>query len=81
MVSTIDPKTRDAHTYLGILALQQADLSRAEREFESELAMDPNHPLAMAELGGLLPAEKVVGGLRSLRSIEDYDSETVVHAL
>jgi Tfp pilus assembly protein PilF len=47
----IDPKTRDAHTYLGILALQQEDLSRAEREFGSELAIDPNHPLAMAELG------------------------------
>lgn len=46
-----DPKARDAHTYLGILALQQADLSRAEREFGSELAIDPNHPLAMAELG------------------------------
>jgi Tfp pilus assembly protein PilF len=47
----IDRKTRDAHTYLGILAFQQEDLSRAEREFESELAIDPNHPLAMAELG------------------------------
>ena len=47
----IDPKTRDAHTYLGILALQQEDLSRAEREFESELVIDPNHPLAVAELG------------------------------
>ena len=47
----IDPKTRDAHTYLGILALQQENLSRAEREFESELVIDPNHPLAVAELG------------------------------
>jgi Flp pilus assembly protein TadD len=47
----IDPKTRDAHTYLGILALQQEDLSRAEKEFESELVIDPNHPLAVAELG------------------------------
>jgi len=47
----IHPKTRDAHVSLGILALQQEDLSRAEREFESELAIDPNHPLAMAELG------------------------------
>jgi Tfp pilus assembly protein PilF len=47
----IDPKTRDAHTYLGILALQQEDLGRAEREFASELVLDPNHPLAVAELG------------------------------
>jgi uncharacterized protein HemY len=26
-------------------------LSRSEKEFESELALDPNHPLAIAELG------------------------------
>ncbi len=47
----IDPKTRGANTYKGILALQQGDLSRAEQGFNAELAIDPNHPLAMAELG------------------------------
>jgi Tfp pilus assembly protein PilF len=47
----VDPKTRDAHTYLGILALQQGDMSKAEREFEAERIVDPNHPLAVAELG------------------------------
>ena len=47
----IDPKVRGANTYKGILALQQGDLSRAEQGFHAELAIDPNHPLAMAELG------------------------------
>jgi tetratricopeptide (TPR) repeat protein len=47
----IDAKVRGAHTYKGILALQQEDLSRAEQDFNAELAIDPNHPLAMAELG------------------------------
>ncbi len=47
----IDAKVRGANTYKGILALQQGDLSRAEQGFNAELAIDPNHPLAMAELG------------------------------
>jgi tetratricopeptide (TPR) repeat protein len=47
----IDVKVRGANTYKGILALQQGDLSRAEQGFNAELAIDPNHPLAMAELG------------------------------
>jgi len=47
----LDSRTRGAHTYLGILALQHNDLSRAEQQFRAELAIDANHPLAMAELG------------------------------
>ncbi|WP_260735898.1 tetratricopeptide repeat protein [Tunturiibacter lichenicola] len=47
----LDPRTRGAHTYLGILALQQGNLSQAETSFEAELALDPNHPLALGELG------------------------------
>jgi tetratricopeptide (TPR) repeat protein len=47
----VDAKARGAHTYLGILALQHADLSQAERNFKAELAIDSNHPLAQAELG------------------------------
>jgi Tfp pilus assembly protein PilF len=47
----LDSKTRGAHTYLGILALQQRNLSLAETNFEAELAIDPNHPLALGELG------------------------------
>jgi Tfp pilus assembly protein PilF len=47
----IDPMTRSAHLYLGILSLQQGDLSRAEREFEGELALEANNSLALGELG------------------------------
>jgi tetratricopeptide (TPR) repeat protein len=47
----LDARTRDAHTYLGIIALQQADLNRAEANFKAELALDPNHALAEGELG------------------------------
>jgi tetratricopeptide (TPR) repeat protein len=47
----IDPKARGAHVYRGILDLQQGDLVTAERELHSEMIFDPNHPLAMAELG------------------------------
>jgi tetratricopeptide (TPR) repeat protein len=47
----IDPHVRDAHTYLGIGALLQGDLSRAETEFNLELSIDPNSATAIAELG------------------------------
>ena len=47
----LDPKTRGAHLYLGILALQSSDLGEAEKNFKAELALDPNHPPALAELG------------------------------
>jgi len=47
----IQPKVAGAHTYEGILALKDGDLNRAEREFQAELAIDPNYQLAIAELG------------------------------
>ena len=47
----IEPSVRGAHTYLGILALQQSDLPRAESEFRAEIAGEPNYQLAVAELG------------------------------
>jgi len=47
----IRPTVRGAHTYEGILALKQGELSRAENEFKSELANDPNYQMAIAELG------------------------------
>lgn len=46
-----DPRTRGAHTYLGIYALQQGQLQVAEREFATEIALDPNYETAVAELG------------------------------
>ncbi len=47
----IQPNVRGAHTYEGILALKQGDLSKAENEFKAELANDPNYQLAIAEMG------------------------------
>jgi len=47
----IDPKVRGAHTYAGIVALQQGELDTAEKEFAAELANDPNYLPAIAELG------------------------------
>ena len=47
----IDPKVRGARTYLGILAMKNNDLNKAESEFNSELANDPNYQTAIAELG------------------------------
>jgi len=47
----IQPTVRGAHTYEGILALKLGDLSRAEKEFQAELANDPSYQLAIAELG------------------------------
>lgn len=46
-----DPRTRGAHTYLGIYALQQGQLQVAEKEFAAEIAIDPNYETAVAELG------------------------------
>jgi predicted Zn-dependent protease len=47
----LDPTVRGAHTYMGILALKNADLASAEREFTAELANDPNYQMAIAEMG------------------------------
>jgi tetratricopeptide (TPR) repeat protein len=47
----IQPTARGAHTYEGILALKLGDLNRAEKEFQAELANDPNYQMAIAELG------------------------------
>jgi predicted Zn-dependent protease len=47
----IEPAVRDAHTYLGLIAMQHDDLAGAEREFNTELKADPNSQLAVAEIG------------------------------
>jgi tetratricopeptide (TPR) repeat protein len=47
----LDPTVRGAHTSLGILALQQNNLDKAESEFKAELAIHPNDQSALAELG------------------------------
>lgn len=47
----LDPRTRGAHTYLGILDLQLGKVVDAEHEFQTELANDPNYEIAIAELG------------------------------
>ena len=47
----VDPHCKGVHTYLGILALQQNDLEAAAQQFEDELKIDANHPLALAQLG------------------------------
>lgn len=47
----MQPTVRGAHTYEGILALKQGDLSGAENEFKAELANDPNSQMAIAEMG------------------------------
>ena len=47
----IQPAVRGAHTYQGIFALKQADLNRAESEFQAELRNDPNYQTAIAEMG------------------------------
>ena len=47
----VDPRTNGAHTYLGILALQQGDLELAAQQFSLELEVDANNFLALAELG------------------------------
>ena len=47
----VAPKVSGAHTSLGMLALQQNDLEKAESEFKAELANHPNDQSALAELG------------------------------
>ncbi len=47
----VAPKVSGAHTSLGMLALQQDDLDKAESEFKAELANHPNDQSALAELG------------------------------
>jgi tetratricopeptide (TPR) repeat protein len=46
-----EPHVRGAHTYKGILALTNGDLTKAEDEFNAELANDPNYQTAIGELG------------------------------
>lgn len=45
------PTVRGAHTNEGILELKVGDLNRAEKEFQEELANDPNYQVAIAEMG------------------------------
>ena len=47
----LQPTVRGAHTYQGILALKQGDLNGAEKDFQAELANDPNYQMAIAEMG------------------------------
>jgi len=47
----IQPGVRGAHNYEGILALKLGELSRAESEFNAELAIDPSSQVAIAEIG------------------------------
>jgi tetratricopeptide (TPR) repeat protein len=47
----IEPTVRGAHTYLAEDALENSDMNTAEKEFEAELANDPNYLPAMAGLG------------------------------
>jgi Tfp pilus assembly protein PilF len=49
----VDPAVHGAHTYFGILALQQSEFDRAESEFNRELAAHPNDQMATAEMGEL----------------------------
>ena len=47
----LEPNVRGAHTYLGIMAMQQGDLDKADSELTAELAHDPNYQAAVTELG------------------------------
>jgi tetratricopeptide (TPR) repeat protein len=47
----LQPAVRGAHSNEGVLALKLGDLSRAENEFQAELANDPSYQLAIAEMG------------------------------
>ncbi len=51
LAQKIHPSVHGAHTYLGILALQDGDLNTAESELQAELTLDPNYQMAVAELG------------------------------
>jgi len=47
-----DPKTApDAHMYLGRIARQQGQLEKATAELKQSLALRPDQPVALAELG------------------------------
>jgi tetratricopeptide (TPR) repeat protein len=46
-----EPTVRGAHTYEGIIDILQGDLGKAEKDFQAELAHDPNNRLARAGLG------------------------------
>ncbi|MBB5058204.1 tetratricopeptide (TPR) repeat protein [Granulicella aggregans] len=48
---TVDAKTPDANAYLGNMALEAGDLSRAEGYFNAERERDANHVFATAGLG------------------------------
>ena len=47
----VEPRVRGAHTYMGLIALQEGDLDTADKEFDAELANDRNYLPAIAELG------------------------------
>lgn len=47
----ITETARDAHAYLGEIALQRGELSQAEAEFEGELRIDANQSFALGEIG------------------------------
>ena len=48
---TTEPTARGAHSYEGIIDILQGDLGKAEKDFQAELAHDPNNRLARAGLG------------------------------
>ncbi len=50
---TVDAKTPDANAYLGNMALEAGDLSRAEGYFHAERERDANHVFATAGLGAV----------------------------
>ena len=49
----VDAKTPDANAYLGNMALESGDLSRAEGYFNAERARDANHVFATAGMGAV----------------------------
>lgn len=70
----VNPKVRGAYTYLGILALEQGDLVRAEQYFDTELERHPNDRTAMAEIGEVRYRQgKWVEAARKLAQSETTD--------
>lgn len=49
--SAVQPDLRDAHTYLGVLAIRRGDLPAAEEQLQTELKAHPESDAALAELG------------------------------
>ncbi len=47
----LDAHTRDAHAYLGQIAMRRGDLEQAETEFQAELLIDANQAFALGEIG------------------------------